>query len=311
MTTIHVLYYVSVSCVPSLRAPSWGVLVQLYVFWSPMKSSAFFLEIIRHLSRSTTTSATTRRGARGHNLLRRPVTVGRQPSLPDCWPQPSAWLSSLATTVGSGRMSRRGSAAALPLWLATLLLVSMAVDPARSMLMQPADPRTSNWDTWLLLNDSHVNYFYLKGTNCTPHCLNYLHGWDGIGLATAPLGTVQFTDRGEVLHMDPPAPDLHWLGSGSVYLAPNRAAVGGARYIMTYSQGPGAGTRPTTAAASQKIYFATVPATTSPPVSSCTNCTSTAASASSHQPLQSAANGGCPIERLGNCRDKVQRVLRD
>ena len=154
-------------------------------------------------------------------------------------------------------MSRRGSAAASPLWLATLLLVSMAVDPARSMLMQPADPRTSNWDTWLLINDSHVNYFYLKGTNCTPHCLNYLHGWDGIGLATAPLGTVQFTDRGEVLHMDPPAPDLHWLGSGSVYLAPDRSAVGGARYIMTYSQGPGAGTHPTTAAASQKIYFAT------------------------------------------------------
>ena len=283
MTTIHVLYCVIVRARAAtsfhkhgfglcrrcsalvMRAPSWGVLVQLYVFWSPMKSSAFFLEIIRHLfaprprssCESTTTSAT-RRGARGRpQLAPVTVTVGRQPSLPDCWPQPSAWLSSLATTVGSGRMSRRGSAAALPLWLATLLLVSMAVDPARSMLMQPADPRTSNWDTWLLLNDSHVNYFYLKGTNCTPHCLNYLHGWDGIGLATAPLGTVQFTDRGEVLHMDPPAPDLHWLGSGSVYLAPDRAAVGGARYIMTYSQGPGAGTRPTTAAASQKIYFAT------------------------------------------------------
>jgi hypothetical protein len=81
--------------------------------------------------------------------------------------------------------------------LATLALAT--VELSRAMLLQPANPRTSNWDTWLLLNETHVNYFYLKGTNCTPACLNHIHGWDGVGLATAPLGAVAFTDRGEVL----------------------------------------------------------------------------------------------------------------
>jgi hypothetical protein len=82
-----------------------------------------------------------------------------------------------------------------------LLLLQLALHLVlpRALLLQPADPRTSNWDTWLLLNETHVNYFYLKGTNCTPACLNHIHGWDGVGLATAPLGAVAFTDRGEVL----------------------------------------------------------------------------------------------------------------
>ena len=44
------------------------------------------------------------------------------------------------------------------------------------------------------------------------------------------------TSTPKVLHRDPPAPGLQWLGSGSVYRAPNRSTVGGARYIMTYSQ---------------------------------------------------------------------------
>lgn len=35
---------------------------------------------------------------------------------------------------------------------------------ARGMLMQPKNPRTSNWDTWLFINESHINYFYLEGT---------------------------------------------------------------------------------------------------------------------------------------------------
>ena len=142
----------------------------------------------------------------------------------------------------------------LPAVSGTVLMLLLPLpEPSAALLIQPADPRTSNWDTWLLVNESHINYFYLKGTNCTPSCLNHLHGWDGVGLATAPLGSVSFTDRGQVLHRDPAAPDLTWLGSGSVYRAPNRSAVGGARYVMTYSQGPGHGARPTTAADSQ--YF--------------------------------------------------------
>lgn len=140
---------------------------------------------------------------------------------------------------------------------ASVLALLLWPSALHALLMQPADPRTSNWDTWLLVNESHINYFYLKGTNCTPSCLNHLQGWDGVGLATAPLGSVSFNDQGQVLHRDAAAPDVQWLGSGSVYRAPNRSAVGGARYIMTYSQGPGTGDpHPTTAAASQKIYFA-------------------------------------------------------
>jgi hypothetical protein len=98
VTTIHVLYYVIVRARAAtsfhkhgfgmcrrcsalvMRAPSWVVLVQLYVFWSPMKSSAFFLEIIRHSDSHLASPSiflridddvrddATRR-PRGHNLL--------------------------------------------------------------------------------------------------------------------------------------------------------------------------------------------------------------------------------------------------
>ena len=92
----------------------------------------------------------------------------------------------------------------LPL-LAVLLLLPLqprrGPSSADAMLLQPANPRTSAGDTWLFLNESHINYYYLAGTDCSPTCDAHAKGWGGVGLATSRLDDphAHFTDHGTVL----------------------------------------------------------------------------------------------------------------
>ena len=117
-------------------------------------------------------------------------------------------------------------------------------------LMFRSDNVTSQWDTWVFVENQTFYLFYLV----TEHSPG-----EGFGVATSSDGQ-HWNDRGFVYHSPSWAEHGWWMGTGSVWRAADFAKTG--RYIVNWSQAPGKdgqpnnGSDPWRTAGYQNISFA-------------------------------------------------------
>ena len=87
------------------------------------------------------------------------------------------------------------------------------------MIYRPVQKRL--WDTWLCLHEgTYYLYYLVAGAG----------SWEGVGLATSSDG-VHFGEVGVVIEK---APDVNWLGTGSVWKAKDFASTG--RFLCNFSE---------------------------------------------------------------------------